>query len=155
MSKAQIPVLSDLWKAYSRIYPYVNQTPVLTSSTINKFTQANLFFKCENFQKVGAFKFRGACNAMMMLDDDDLSKGLATHSSGNHAAAIALAAKMRNVPAYIVMPNNAPKLKINAVRDYGAEIIFCEPTLAARESTLDQVVKETGAHFVHAYDDYR
>jgi threonine dehydratase len=174
------PTLTELWKSYERIRPFVTRTPVLTSSSINHIVSArvssqtppNLFFKCENFQKVGAFKFRGACNAMMSLSQEELRNGLATHSSGdfcfvsfsisdfssflgNHAAAIALAAKMRGVPAYIVMPNNAPQLKKDAVKGYGAEIIFCEPTLQARETTLENVVKETGAHFVHAYDDYR
>eukprot|EP00475_Leptophrys_vorax_P005582 TRINITY_DN13369_c0_g1_i1.p1 TRINITY_DN13369_c0_g1~~TRINITY_DN13369_c0_g1_i1.p1 ORF type:complete len:353 (+),score=78.10 TRINITY_DN13369_c0_g1_i1:49-1059(+) len=161
------PTLADLLKTFQRIRPYVTKTPVLTSSSINHIVSqrllgdstgkqpAELFLKCENFQKVGAFKFRGACNAMLTLSPEQLRNGLATHSSGNHAAAIALAAKMRGVPAYIVMPNNAPQLKKDAVKGYGAEIIFCEPTLQARESTLEKVVQETGAHFVHAYDDYR
>ncbi|HBQ60703.1 MAG TPA: serine dehydratase, partial [Balneolaceae bacterium] len=105
--------------------------------------------KCENFQKVGAFKFRGASNAIFSLSENEASKGVATHSSGNHAQAVALAAKMKGIPAYIVMPENAPKVKVKAVKNYGAEVTFCESTLEARETTLDQVVERTGATFIH------
>jgi threonine dehydratase len=116
---------------------------------------AELFFKCENFQKVGAFKFRGACNAVFSLSDDGASRGVATHSSGNHAAAVALAAQLRGVEALIVMPKNAPSVKVAAVAGYGGKIVFCEPTLDARESTLTKVVEETRAAFVHPYNDHR
>jgi len=116
---------------------------------------AQLFFKCENFQKVGAFKFRGACNAVFSLSEDDASLGVATHSSGNHAAALALAAQVRGIEAFIVMPKNAPRVKKAAVAGYGGKIIFCEPTLEARETTLAKVIEDTGATFVHPYNDRR
>lgn len=112
-----------------------------------------LFFKCENFQKTGAFKYRGATHAVESLSEGDVQNGIATHSSGNHAQAVSLAAKVRNIPAYIVMPENAPEVKVNAVRDYGAHITFCNPTQKARESTLKRIVKETGASFIHPYDN--
>ncbi len=114
-----------------------------------------MFLKCENFQKVGAFKFRGACNAVYSLSDEEAARGVCTHSSGNHAAALALAAKLRGIPAYIVMPDNAPSVKKNAVAGYGGLITFCEPTLAARESTLDKIRLDTGATVVHPYNDER
>lgn len=114
-----------------------------------------MFFKCENFQKVGAFKFRGACNAVFSLSETETKKGVATHSSGNHAAALTLAARMRGSTAYIVMPKTAPVVKKQAVEGYGARITFCEPTLQSRESTLEKVVAETGATFIHPYNDYR
>jgi threonine dehydratase len=116
---------------------------------------AELYFKCENFQKVGAFKFRGACNAVFSLSDGEAGRGVATHSSGNHAAALALAARLRGIKAFIVMPKNAPQVKKTAVAGYGGMIIFCEPTLEAREITLAKVIEETGANFVHPYNDYR
>jgi threonine dehydratase len=120
---------------------------------VNERAQAQLFFKCENFQKVGAFKFRGGCHAVMSLSEEDAQRGVATHSSGNHAQAIALSAKLRGIKAFIVMPENSPKVKIEAVLHYGAEITFCKPTLEARESTLQEVVDKTGATFVHPYND--
>jgi threonine dehydratase len=127
---------------------------VLSSTAITSLTQANrLVFKCENFQKVGAFKFRGATNAILSLSKDKLALGVCTHSSGNHAAALSLAAKRLEVKAFIVMPRNAPEIKINAVKEYGGEIHFCEPTLAARESALAGIVQRTGAHEVHPYND--
>jgi len=126
---------------------------VLTSRALDALTGASLFFKCENFQKVGAFKFRGATNAVQALTDEEASGGVATHSSGNHAQALALAARERGLAAYIVMPENAPQVKREAVAGYGATIIPCESTLAARESTLAQVVEETGAAFVHPYNN--
>jgi threonine dehydratase len=122
---------------------------------LDQLTGSNLFFKCENFQKVGAFKFRGALNAVLSTPDNLIKHGVATHSSGNHAQALALAARMKGVRAYIVMPENAPVVKKEAVAGYGAEIIECPPTLESRESTLKQVVLKTGAHFVHPYNDYR
>ncbi len=150
----KIPSLIDIDTAHKRITPYINHTPVLTSSSINKIIGAELFFKCENFQKVGAFKFRGATNAIMSLPDSELQRGVATHSSGNHAAALALAAKLKHIPAYIVMPDNSPEIKKKAVADYGAEITFCKPTLQAREDTLSQIVEQTGATFIHPYNKF-
>ena len=150
----KIPQFSDVLAAHKRIIPYVHQTPVLTSKSINKIIGAELFFKCENFQKVGAFKFRGATNAVLSLIEEEAVKGVATHSSGNHAAALALAAMNRNISSFIVMPENAPDIKKKAVAGYGAKIYYCEPTLQARESTLKKVQKETGAHFIHPYDNF-
>jgi threonine dehydratase len=126
---------------------------VLTSESLNTICGARLHFKCENFQKVGAFKFRGALHAVLKLTDEEAEHGVATHSSGNHAAALALAAKMRAIPAYIVMPETAPTVKQEAVRGYGARISFCRPTLEAREEAIDQVIQQTGAVFIHPYDN--
>ena len=148
----QLPTFTDIEKAHDRIRPFIHRTPVLTSRSINQIVDAELFFKCENFQKVGAFKFRGACNSVFSLSDMDAQNGVCTHSSGNHAAALALAARMRGIPAYIVMPENAPEIKKIAVAGYGAQITFCEPTLAARESTLKKVAHETGATEIHPYN---
>lgn len=142
----------EIQKAHDRIAHKIHRTPVLTSTQLNDVTGASLYFKCENFQKVGAFKYRGATNALLSLPKSTLKKGVATHSSGNHAQALALAAKELEIPAYIVMPNNSPKVKIAAVQGYGAEITFCEPNLQARESTLNQIVAETGAEFIHPYN---
>jgi threonine dehydratase len=147
-----LPSFSDIQTAHDRIRPFIHRTPVLTSKSINQIVGAELFFKCENFQKVGAFKFRGACNSVLALSDEEAKKGVCTHSSGNHAAALALAARMRGIPAYIVMPENAPEIKKKAVAGYGAQITFCEPTLAARESTLKKVAAETGATEIHPYN---
>ena len=132
------PTLNDIRQAAERIRPYAHRTPVLTNESLNQQVGAQVFLKCENLQKVGAFKFRGACNAVYSLSDEEAAHGVCTHSSGNHAAALALAAKMRGIPAYIVMPNNAPSVKKNAVAGYGGLITFCEPTLEAREITLDE-----------------
>lgn len=142
-------------KAHEKIKPFIHHTPVLTNSSINKMAGAELFFKCENFQKIGAFKIRGGMNASLSLTPEQLAKGLATHSSGNHAQAIAFAAKTLGTKAYIVMPSNSPSVKVNAVKGYGAEVIFCEPNQAAREAALQKVVDETGAEFIHPYDDDR
>jgi len=147
-----LPSFSDIEKAHTRIRPYIHQTPVLSSQSINEIVGANLFFKCENLQKVGAFKFRGACNSVFSLTDEEAQNGVCTHSSGNHAAALALAARMRGIPAYIVMPENAPEIKKIAVAGYGAQITFCTPTLEARESTLKKVAEETGATEIHPYN---
>lgn len=144
----------DLIDARERIKNQIKRTPIFTSSSINSIVGCNLFFKCENFQKVGAFKFRGASNAVLSLEEKELKRGVATHSSGNHAAALALAAKMKNVPAYIVMPRTAPEIKKKAVEGYGAKIIFCEPTLKAREESLNKIIEETHATFIHPYDNY-
>ncbi len=148
-----IPIFDDILHAAERIRPHVHRTPVLTCGNLNLLTGAELFFKCENFQKVGAFKFRGACNAIFSLSDAELKQGVTTHSSGNHAAALALAARKCGARAYIVMPRNAPAVKKAAVESYGAEIIYCEPTLQARETTLAEVQKETGAIFIHPYNN--
>lgn len=149
---SRIPTFSDIEKAHELIRPYIHRTPVMTSQSINAMVGAQLFFKCENLQKVGAFKFRGACNSVFFLTDEEARNGVCTHSSGNHAAALALAARMRGIPAYIVMPSNAPEIKGKAVAGYGAQITFCEPTLAARESTLKQVAEQTGAKEIHPYN---
>lgn len=150
-----IPTPADLQQARQRILPHAHRTPVFTSRFINERAGASVFFKCENFQRVGAFKFRGACNAVMSLSDEEASRGVATHSSGNHAQALALAARLRKIPAYVVMPHGSPAVKRAAVEGYGAQIHFCEPTLSARETTLQSIVSQTGAHFVHPYNDAR
>lgn len=139
--------------AHTRIQPYIHRTPVMTCHTLDEMAGASLFFKCENFQKMGAFKMRGAANAILQLSDEARQRGVATHSSGNFAQAIALSAQMLGIPAYIVMPSNSPAVKKAAVRGYGGEIIECEPTLAARESTLAEVVERTGATFIHPFND--
>lgn len=149
------PDFAAVQAAAARIAAQVHRTPVLTSRTLDGWYGARLFFKCENFQRVGAFKIRGATNAVLQLDGSSAGRGVATHSSGNHAAALALAARQRGIPAYVVMPTNAPRVKRAAVSGYGAEIIDCAPTLAARQATLDEVVAATGAHVVHPYDDAR
>ncbi len=148
----QIPTITDINEATERIKPYVHRTPVLQSSWFNDQTGAELFFKCENFQKVGAFKFRGACNAIKKLPKHDGKKGIVTHSSGNHAQAVALAAKLNGYKATIVMPKNAPKVKVEAVKGYEAEIVFCESTIDAREETAQNIIRETGATFIHPYN---
>jgi threonine dehydratase len=147
-----LPTLADIQQAATRITPYAHRTPVLTCTSLNQLVGAALFCKCENFQKVGAFKFRGACNAVFALSEAEAQRGVATHSSGNHAAALALAARLRRIPAWIVMPTSAPAVKKAAVAGYGGQIVFCEPTLAARETTLAQVVAETGATFIPPYN---
>lgn len=150
-----IPSFADIRLASARIEAAIHHTPVLTSSNINDLTGVNLFFKCENFQKVGAFKYRGATNAVLSLADTEAAKGVATHSSGNHAAALALAAKKRGIPCFVVMPRTAPKPKIEAVRHYGATITFCEPNLPSRESTLELIVSQNGATVIHPYDNFQ
>ncbi|MDT9599382.1 pyridoxal-phosphate dependent enzyme [Sphingosinicella rhizophila] len=155
MAENQYPPLTlDLIReAAARIEGRVNRTPVMTSETLDAMAGARLFFKCENLQKVGAFKARGAANAVFALTDEEARQGVATHSSGNHAAALARAAGLRGIPAYIVMPDNAPVAKQDNVRRYGGEIILCEPTLEARESNAARVVADTGATFIHPYDN--
>jgi threonine dehydratase len=147
------PTLADVRAAHERIRPFVHRTPVVTCSTINALAAVRVYFKCENFQKVGAFKIRGATNAVQSLTDEAAARGVVTHSSGNHAAALALAAHRRGIPAYIVMPNNAPPNKREAVAGYDGRITFCEPTQADRESTCAELVRQTGATLVHPYDD--
>lgn len=151
----QYPTLADIQAAAARIKPYAHRTPVLTCTSLNRLVGAELWCKCENFQKVGAFKFRGACNAVFSLAEPEAQYGVATHSSGNHAAAVALAAQLRGIKAHIVMPDNASAVKKAAVAGYGGTIVYCAPTLAAREATLERVVRETGATFIHPYDDAR
>ncbi|HNH25623.1 MAG TPA: pyridoxal-phosphate dependent enzyme [Anaerolineales bacterium] len=145
--------INDIRQAAQRIKPYIHHTPVMTNESLNQRVGVQVFMKCENLQKVGAFKFRGASNAVWSLTDKEASSGVVTHSSGNHAQALALAAKMRGIPAYIVMPSNAPQVKKNAVAGYGGQITFCEPTLAARESTMESIRQRTGATVVHPYDN--
>ena len=147
-----IPTYQDVVEAHDRIRNYVHKTPVLTSNSINQIFGAQLFFKCENFQKVGAFKFRGATNALLSLSEEEASRGVGTHSSGNHAAALCLAARMKGIPARIVMPRTAPGIKKIAVEGYGGIITFCEPTLESREVTMDRVVEETGVTFIPSYN---
>ena len=147
------PTLTDIQQARERIKPYAHRTPVFTNESLNKHVNTQVYLKCENLQKVGAFKFRGACNAVFSLNDEEAARGVCTHSSGNHAQALALAARIRGIPAYIVMPRNAPQVKKDAVMGYGGQITFCAPTLEAREATLAKVVKETGSVFVHPYND--
>jgi threonine dehydratase len=148
------PVKEDILKAAARIQPYLHRTPVLTCSAINDMTGANIFFKCENFQRAGAFKSRGATNAVLSIDPYDLKQGVATHSSGNHAAALARAALLKQIPAYIVMPENSSKVKIAAVKTYKGKITFCQPTLEAREEKLNEVLNETNAFEIHPYNNY-
>ena len=149
-----LPDYEAVVKAHELIRPLVHRTLVLTSQSINEITGGNLLFKCENLQKVGAFKFRGACNAVFSLTDEQLTKGVCTHSSGNHAAALALAARMRGIPAYIVMPENAPAIKKKAVESYGARITYCQPTLESRERTLLEIADCTGAREIHPYNNF-
>ncbi len=148
------PRLKDIQAAHARIKPFIHKTPVLSSKQLNELFECDLFFKCENFQKVGAFKFRGAANAVLTLTDDEKCRGVVTHSSGNHAAALALAAKMNGVRANIVMPENAPVVKKNAVKGYGAEITYCKPTLQAREEATRIIIEKSGATLVHPYDNF-
>ena len=149
------PTIREIKQAAERIRAYVHRTPVLTCTGINRMFDSEIFFKCENFQKAGAFKIRGATNAVFCLEQNEAFQGVATHSSGNHGAALALAATWRGIKAYVVMPENAPPVKQRAVTEYGAEIVFCKPTLEAREETLAHVVARTEAAFIHPYNDYR
>lgn len=150
----QIPNLNDIKLAAKNIQPYIHNTPLLSSSIINEITGAELFFKCENFQKAGAFKSRGATNALLHLKDQGISKPVTTHSSGNHAGALAKAAATLGIECIVVMPENAPAVKVAAVKQYGAEIRFCTPTLEAREQTTEEVISQTGAILIHPYDNF-
>ena len=154
-SAAHLPDLDAIRKAASRIAPFAHRTPVMTCDSLDRMTGARLSFKCENFQKIGAFKFRGALNAVLSLEPKAAEKGVVTHSSGNHAQALALAARLKGMNATIVMPENAPTVKIAAVRGYGAEVILCQPTLEAREAGVQEVIQRTGAELIHPYDDVR
>ena len=149
------PTLAEIYAAAERIRPYAHRTPVLTCESLDQQVGAQVFLKCENLQKVGAFKFRGACNAVFSLSAAEAQRGVVAHSSGNHAQALAFAARLRGIPAYIVMPDNAPAVKKAAVAGYGGQITFCEPTLAAREATQAQVIAATGATEVHPYNNER
>ena len=151
----KIPVFEDIIDAHQLISGFIHCTPVLTSTAINLITGAEIFFKCENLQKTGAFKFRGACNAVFSLTDEQAARGVGTHSSGNHAAALALAARMRGIQAQIVMPSNSPEIKKKAVAGYGGIITFCEPTLQARETTLQMIAQNTGIEIIHPYNNFK
>ncbi|RPA66957.1 pyridoxal-phosphate dependent enzyme [Cyclobacteriaceae bacterium YHN15] len=144
--------LEEIKAAHKRIQPFIHRTPIMKSEAINQIAGCEIFFKCENFQKVGAFKARGAANAVAKLTEEQKKNGVATHSSGNHAAALARAATVAGIKSYIVMPSNAPEIKKKAVKGYGGEIIECEPNLIARETTLQEVVSRTGATFIPPYD---
>jgi threonine dehydratase len=152
---AYVPTLEDMLLAHERIKPHVHRTPVLTSSFLNDVTGAELFFKCENFQKAGAFKVRGASNAVFGLDEETAKAGVATHSSGNHALSLSYAAGRRGIPCHVVMPRTAPQAKKDAVRGYGGIITECEPSTTSREAVFAEVEKKTGAEFVHPYNDHR
>ena len=150
-----IPTFDDVLEAKERIAPYIHRTPVLTSSYFNQLTGAQLYFKCENFQKAGAFKVRGASNAVFGLSEEQALKGVATHSSGNHALSLAYAASRRGIPISVVMPHTAPEAKKAAVQEYGGEIYECEPSTTAREAMIEELVAKSGADFVHPYNDHR
>ncbi|MEN8224767.1 MAG: pyridoxal-phosphate dependent enzyme [Bacteroidota bacterium] len=150
-----IPDIHKIKEAAERIRPYIHRTPIMQSSAINELCNTRIFFKCENFQKAGSFKSRGACNAVFSLEEEQLAKGVCTHSSGNHAQALARAASLRKANAYIVMPETSPKVKVAGVEGYGGKITFCKPTLAAREETLKGIIEKYGALEIHPYNDYR
>ena len=149
------PNFEAIRAAHRRIAPHIHRTPVLTSASLDEIAGSQLFFKCENLQKTGSFKIRGATNAIFSLTDEQALHGVVAPSSGNHAAAMALAARWRGVPAYIVMPSNSSVAKMRAVESYGGKITLCEPNMASRESTCAEVMRKTGAHLVHPYDDAR
>jgi threonine dehydratase len=155
MSSIEYPTKTIIEEAHDRIRGYIHRTPILTCQTLNKLAGAELYFKCENFQKIGAFKARGGVNSVLSMSKEEQARGIATHSSGNHAQAIAYAAAVVGTKAYIVMPDNSPEVKVKAVRGYGAEITFCVNTPEEREKTLQAVVKRTGASFVHPFNDFR
>jgi len=143
----------DVILSHKRIASWIHNTPVLTSTSINQISGSELFFKCENFQKIGAFKMRGALNAVLSTSKEKSQKGFVTHSSGNHAQAVALSSKIAKTKAYIVMPNGAPKIKIKAVKGYGAEVTLCDNNEQSRVDTCEQIIKKTGANFIHPYDN--
>ena len=154
MQDQKIPSLNDIYKAHRSIRNKINHTPVFTSRSIDRMTGSQLYFKCENFQRSGAFKFRGACNAISRLLANKSVKTVATHSSGNHAGALALAAGEHGVRCIVVMPSNSSRIKISAVREYGAKIVFCTPTLQARETELERIQEQTGASVIHPYNNF-
>jgi threonine dehydratase len=149
------PTWEAILAAHARIAPRIHRTPVMTSASLNAMVGAQLFFKCDNLQKTGSFKIRGASNAILSLTEEQVAKGIVTQSSGNHGAAVACAAAWRGAPAWIVMPKNAPAVKAKAIEGYGGKIVFCEPTVSARKAACDRLQAETGAHLVHPYDDDR
>jgi len=155
VTRTEIPSLQDIIAAHERIAPYIHRTPVLTSTSINALAGCDIHFKCENLQKVGAFKIRGATNAVLSLAPEDTANGIATHSSGNHAQAVALAAQNRGIRSFVVMPENSPKVKVEAVKGYGAEITFCENHIDSRQETLDEILSQTGATFIHPYNNIK
>ncbi len=155
MSPLYVPTFGDVLAAHERIAPHIHRTPVLTSSYLNKLVGADLYFKCENFQKAGAFKARGASNAVFGLSDAQAAKGVATHSSGNHGLSLSYAAGRRGIPCTVVMPRTAPQAKKDAVKGYGGRVVECEPSTSSREAVFAEVVAETGAEFVHPYNDPR
>ena len=154
-NSVSVPNLQTIREAHVRIAPHIHRTPVLSSAILNEKVGAELFFKCENFQKVGAFKARGACNAVMSLSDVQARRGVVTHSSGNHGAALAWAARLRGIKATVVVPNNAPAPKKMAIAAYGANIVFCEPNVVARETATHKLIEEFGYELVHPFDDDR
>lgn len=149
------PSLTDIRQAHQRIMPHVHRTPVMSCTFLNDLVGAQLYFKCENFQKVGAFKARGACNAVFSLSDEAAQRGVVTHSSGNHGAALAWAARLRGIPATVVVPRNAPAPKMRAIAGYGATIVECEPNVQSREETTSQLIKQHGYELIHPFDDDR
>ncbi len=153
--RASPPDWKTIVEAHDRIRPRIHRTPVLTSQSLNKMAGAELFFKCENLQKTGSFKIRGATNAVLSLSAEEAKRGVVTHSSGNHAAAVACAAAWRGIQAWIIMPKNAPALKCRAVESYGGRITFCEPNVTSRSETAARIQTDTGAVMVHPYDDDR
>lgn len=153
MEQNNIPSFEDVLKAKELIQPFIHKTPVLSSETINNLAGNDIYFKCENFQKVGAFKYRGATNAVLNLTPSQAEAGVITHSSGNHAQALALAAKKNGIKAVIVMPETSPKVKIDAVAGYGAEIVFCKPTLDSRETTVNKLMRKNNYTFIHPYNN--
>jgi threonine dehydratase len=148
------PSMNDILAAKENISKFIHRTPIFTSRSIDSIADTKIFFKCENFQKAGAFKFRGASNSIFSLNNNEAMKGVATHSSGNHGAALALAARMRGVQSFVVMPHTAPAIKQNAVKEYGGNITYCEPSLESRETVLKEVISKTGAAVIHPYDNY-
>jgi threonine dehydratase len=155
MPDMYIPTLQDMRDAGARIQPYIHRTPVLTSQYLNELTGAELFFKCENLQKAGAFKARGASNAVFGLTDEQAKRGVATHSSGNHGTCLSYAAGRRGIPCTVVMPHTAPQAKKDAVRGYGGIVVECEPSTTSREAVFADVIAKSGAEFVHPYNDPR
>lgn len=151
----QGPSWQAICEAHARIAPRIHRTPIFTSASLDALAGTRLFFKCDNFQKTGSFKIRGASNALLSLSNEEAARGIVTQSSGNHGAAVACAAAWRGVPAYIVMPRNAPKVKIQAIEGYGGKVTFCEPRVSSRKETCDRVQAQTGSHLIHPYDDDR
>jgi threonine dehydratase len=147
------PDLGAIQRAQARVEPHIHRTPVLTCKALDSLSGSLLYFKCENFQKTGSFKVRGAVNAVLSLAEEEARRGVVTHSSGNHAAALAYAAGLRGIPAWIVMPSNSPQAKLRAVEGYGGRVTLCEPTLEARESTSQALIEQTGATMIHPYND--